>query len=245
MSLMNHNKLVLIPSYFNNPKIIVDTTQILCLKFTFGNYIWINFAGTYLGATLVDAFDIRYTPINMDFKVHRGFHRIYTKYIKPQFEDLLELNQQCDNMVKGDNVLKGDNLVKGDNIVSNKKLIISGYSLGGVLAVLLLCDILKYDSVVNDQSEQNNNQKKLEDRLIKCNIFATPRFGCKKMHDYFSTYDKLLRVEYEHDNIPKFAARNFHNIGIKKKFNLDNNIPGIINTHYYSYETYYKTWHTI
>ena len=73
MSLMNHNKLILIPSYFNNPEIIVDTTQILCLKFTFGNYIWINFAGTYLGATLVDAFDIRYTPINMGFNVHRGF----------------------------------------------------------------------------------------------------------------------------------------------------------------------------
>ena len=198
LSLMNHNKEIVIPAYFRKPIVIVDSTQILCLRFKFGNYVWINFAGTYLGATLLNAFDIRYSQNVMDFKIHSGFYRVYKQYIKPRF---------------------------GELIGNNKKIIISGYSLGGVLAVMLLCDLI---------------HSKKDNRLIKCMTYGTPKFGCKDMYDYFSKYDKLIRVEYDNDKIPKFSAREFYNIGIKKKFNLDNNIPGIINTHYYSYETFYN-----
>lgn len=207
MSLMNHNKQILIPSYFSKPTTIVSSSQLLCLKFTFGNYIWINFAGTYMGPTLINAFDLRYTYNSIGFKVHRGFYNVYMKNIKPKINQLLELDEDT-------------SLPK-----NNKKIIISGYSLGGVLAILLLCDII---------------DKKYDDKIIKCITFGTPKFGCKKMYEYFSKYEKLLRIEYTHDKIPKFSARGFYNIGIKKKFNLENNIPGIINTHYYSYEKFYQ-----
>lgn len=202
LCLMNYNKLILIPQYFANPKIITDSTQILCLKFEIGNYIWLTFSGTYFGPSLIDAFDIRYTTNASGFTVHKGFYRVYKKRILP-------LVKLCSEEIE------------------NKQFIISGYSLGGVLAVLFLCDLIKLKGKTYD-TEINN-------RVIKCLIYGTPKFGCKKMYNFFKTYDKLIRIEYENDMIPKFAARDFYNIGIKKKFNLDNNISGIINNHYKSY----------
>lgn len=216
LCLMNYNKEIIIPWYFAKPKIITDTTQILCLKFELGNYIWLSFSGTYLGPSLLDAFDIRYTKNNSGFTVHKGFYRVYKKRILPMVSKIQ---------------------------AKNKKVIISGYSLGGVLAVLFLCDYIKLSSynitgscatsescITTPSYDITGNSK-----LIKCITYGTPKFGCKKMYDFFKTYDKLQRIEYEDDMVPKFAARNFYNIGIKKKFNLDNNISGIINNHYRSY----------
>jgi hypothetical protein len=195
LSLMNHNKKILIPTYFNNHEVIMNHTQILGIKFTVGNYIWLAFAGTYLSPSIINAFDIRYTTHKLGFTIHKGFYKVYKKYIYGLLENIM---------------------------LDTKKIIITGYSLGGVLAILLLCDLLDID-----------------DRIIKCITFGTPKFGCKKMHNYFAKYNKLSRIEYTNDMIPKFAARDFYNIGIKKKFNLDNNISGIINNHYKSYLEYY------
>jgi predicted lipase len=208
---MNYNKKIVIPTYFENVEYISNRSQLLMLKFEYDDKLYLMFAGTYPGTTLIDAFDIRYDNVylgdtNTKCNVHKGFNNVHRKYILPTLEEINDnLNNNLNNNVK--------------------KIVLAGYSLGGALAILSLNYLLSIG---------------MNNVIHSCYTFGTPKLGDKDMHDYYESYSKLVRIEYKSDIIPRFKAREFHNIGKKKLLKLpDKDTNNIIVNHYSSYEEHF------
>jgi len=206
---MNYNKKILIPPYFKNPEYVSNRSQLLMFKFEYGNQLYLIFAGTYPGTTLLDAFDIRYDTISLGIEnskchVHKGFNKIHKKYILPK--------------------LKEYGLLDIDKDDKKKEVILAGYSLGGALAILSM------NAIISSGNEY---------MIKKCVTFGAPKLGDLRMHDYYKTYNKLVRIEYNKDIIPRFSAREFYNVGKKVILESSSDLKGIIGNHYNSYEEHF------
>lgn len=171
--------------------------QILGLIIDYKDTIFITFGGTHFSLDINSALFNSFDIRYVDLgycKVHKGYYNLYKKYIEKELHNF------------------------------DKNIIISGYSMGGALAIL---SYLHYNISVPKN-------------LIKCYTFGTPKFGDIRLYNLLKSDNNIIRIEYEDDNIPKLCARDFYNIGKKKIIKSCNKYRGLFNCHYWSYIEHYN-----
>ncbi len=133
-----------------------------------------------------------YTALNNKILIHKGFIDIFKKEFKNSLEDQDFLSSHIANHPQ-------------------KKIIVSGHSLGGALAYLCAEDI-----AYNSKNQNKNNEIDL-----CCITFGAPRIGNKHFKNYYNKKVRnTFRVSYGNDIVTKIPLVFFNYRHIGKHYDL-------------------------